>query len=91
MKNIIYKRKLNTDGTPFLDGNGDFVNEIVSEEEVEVTPLTIEEINQMQSDELKKTDWYFTRKIETGIEVPKEILEERSLIRKKYDALKNEQ
>ena len=40
MKNITYKRKLNTGGTPFLDENGDFVNEIVSEEEVEVTPLT---------------------------------------------------
>lgn len=40
MKNIIYKRKLNNDGTPFLDENGDFVNEIVSEEEVEVTHLT---------------------------------------------------
>jgi hypothetical protein len=71
----------------------DFVNvteptlkdgKIVSSEVV----YTLEQINQMQFDELSKTDWAYTRKQELEIEVPIEIVEERKAIREKYDNLK---
>lgn len=38
--------------------------------------------------ELQKTDWYYIRAIETNKEIPIEILQERSLIRQKYNDLK---
>jgi len=39
---------------------------------------------QNQFFELQKTDWYIIRNVETGVEVPAEILEEREAIREKY-------
>ena len=42
-------------------------------------------LKQQQYEELKETDWYFTRFIETGIPVPEEILEQRKQIRNKYN------
>lgn len=50
----------------------------------------IEELNLLQFNELWSTDWYFVRLAETGQEVPKEILNQRSEIRTKYENLKNE-
>ena len=44
----------------------------------------------MQFDELQPTDWYFVRKVELGIDVPTEIIEQRLAIREKYDLLKLE-
>ena len=38
-ENITYKRKLNEDGTPYLDENGDFVNEVVSVEVIDDEPI----------------------------------------------------
>jgi len=35
----------------------------------------------IQFKELQKTDWYIIRNIETGVEIPAEILEERAAIR----------
>lgn len=87
--NETYKKKLNSKGEPILK-DGDFVMELVSSQEIPDVPLTIEQINQMQSEELKKTDGYYIRKIDKGIEVPKEIQDERDAIRLKYDALKAE-
>jgi len=49
----------------------------------------IKEYNTNQYQELSPTDWYFTRFIETGVEVPEEIKNERNAIRIKYDLLKN--
>ena len=49
----------------------------------------IKEYNLNQFQELLPTDWYFTRFIETGVEVPEEIKNERNAIRIKYDLLKN--
>jgi len=49
---------------------------------------TLEQINQMQFEELSKTDWYYTRQIELRNEVPIKILEERKAIREKYNKLK---
>jgi len=37
-----------------------------------------------QYQELRPTDWYFTRFLETGQEVPSEILTQRQEIRQKY-------
>jgi hypothetical protein len=42
-------------------------------------------LKQQQYEELKETDWYFTRFIETGTPVPEEILELRKKIRNKYN------
>ena len=44
----------------------------------------LENQKQEQFFELQKTDWYIIRNVETGVEVPTEILEEREAIREKY-------
>jgi hypothetical protein len=49
---------------------------------------TLEQINQMQFEELSKTDWAYTRFLELNVEIPIEIVEERKAIREKYDNLK---
>jgi hypothetical protein len=46
------------------------------------------QLNQMQFEELSKTDWAYTRKQELEIEVPFEIVNERKAIREKYNNLK---
>ena len=48
---------------------------------------TIEQLKKDCYNELALTDWYFVRKIDIGVEVPKEIIEERNEIRKKYNDL----
>ena len=40
-----------------------------------------------QYQELSSTDWYYTRFLETGQEVPLEIKQQRQEIRDKYDTL----
>lgn len=52
--------------------------------------LTKYDLDKMQFDELQPTDWYFVRKVELGIDVPTEIIEQRLAIREKYDLLKLE-
>jgi hypothetical protein len=66
-----------------LDGTVTLVSEY------EIT-YTLDELNKMQYDELQKTDWYFTRKVELNIDVPTDIINERLAIREKYDLLKLE-
>ena len=66
-----------------LDGTVTLVSEY------EVT-YTLEELNAMQYQELQPTDWYFVRKVELGIDVPNDIINERLAIREKYDLLKLE-
>jgi hypothetical protein len=39
------------------------------------------ELKRQAHEELLKTDWYVVRFVERGIEIPKEILEQRELIR----------
>lgn len=45
-------------------------------------PLTEEELKKINNDKfrqyLKDTDWYVTRKLETGVEIPEEISEARA-------------
>ena len=48
---------------------------------VALTEVTEANQKQEQFKELQKTDWYIIRNIETGVEVPAEILEERAAIR----------
>ena len=88
MKHEVYKKKLDKKGNPVIV-NGDFVTELVSTEG-EDDKLTINQLNEMQYNELKSTDWYFVRKIDLGIEVPIEVIEARLAIRLKYDNLKND-
>ena len=61
-------------GTQFIEGTPE--KEIQEKKEFE-----LKEKKQEQYNELLKTDWYFTRLVEKGIEVPKEIIEQRELIR----------
>ena len=67
----------------------DLTPEEIAEEIAEANKIiiqqNIENIKQQQFKELSKTDWYITRFIETGIEIPEEILEERKQIRLRYE------
>jgi hypothetical protein len=63
----------------FIDGvfiEGANQEEINSDNEIKKV-----ELKKTQYKELLKTDWYFVRLAETGQEVPKEVLEQRNLIR----------
>ena len=86
MRHEIYKKKLDEKGNPIIE-NGDFVMELNIISDIE-NQLTNEELNKLQYNELFLTDWYFTRKIELGIEVPINIINERLAIREKYNNLK---
>jgi len=66
------------------------VEGITPEEIAEYNNKKIEDLNQMQFEELSKTDWAYTRQQELGIEVPIEIVNERKIIREKYNNLKQE-
>ena len=57
---------------------------LISKEIIEDKILTEEEKKQLKYQELLQTDWYFVRQIKTGIEVPAEILLQRTEIRNKY-------
>jgi len=83
-----YKKKLDKKGNPIIV-NGDFATELISTEG-EDDKLTINQLNEMQYNELKSTDWYFVRKVELDVEVPNEVIEYRLAIRKKYDDLKED-
>ena len=60
------------------------------EEIIKYNNQKIEDLNQNQFEELSKTDWAYTRQQELGIEVPIEIVNERKIIREKYNNLKQE-
>jgi len=75
----------------FLDflqwlNNGGIVEEIeatseeIAEQELEQQKL----LKQQQYEELLPTDWYVVRFMETGVEIPEEILKQRQEIRDKY-------
>ena len=69
--------------------------DIVGFELIEATPEEIAEANKPlvqnlkleKYQELSPTDWYYTRYIETGQEVPLEIKQQRQEIRDKYNNL----
>ena len=87
----------NWTNTPYLGGlikefwNGtEWIESATPEEIAEYNNKKIEELNQMKFEELSKTDWAYTRQQELGIEVPIEIVNERKIIREKYNNLKQE-
>jgi hypothetical protein len=70
-------------GTGWIEG--------ITEQEVQFRKQQrIEELNKLQYDELYITDWYIIRKLDTGIEIPIEIMSQRNKIRIKYNELRNE-
>lgn len=80
--------------------NGGFINPIwnglewiegaIEEEIAEANKLKIKDLKNQQYQEMQPTDWYYTRFLETGQEVPLEIISLRQDIRNKYDNLINE-
>lgn len=58
-----------------------------TEEIAEQTQSQIQEYKIQQYQELFPTDWYYTRFLETGQEVPLEIKQQRKDIREKYNNL----
>ena len=81
---------------PVLD-NGNFIDSIwngttfmegaTPEEIAEANKPLVQNLNLQQYQELSPTDWYYTRYIETGQEVPLEIKQQRQEIRDKYNNL----
>ena len=57
------------------------------EEIAEANKSIVQNLKFQQYEELLLTDWYYTRYIETGQEVPLEIKQQRQEIRDKYDTL----
>lgn len=50
----------------------------------------IEKLKKECYDELALTDWYFVRKMDIGVEIPLEVIEQRNETRKKYNDLINQ-
>ena len=61
--------------------------EFVESELILLKEIEINKIKQIQYQELSNTDWYYTKYIETGQEVPLEIKQQRQEIREKYNNL----
>ena len=61
--------------------------EAIPEEIAEANKLIVQNLKLEQYQELLPTDWYYTRYIETGQEVPLEIKQQRQEIRDKYSNL----
>jgi hypothetical protein len=60
--------------------------ESITEQELQlIKEQKIEELNKLQYDELSVTDWYLIRKLDTGTEIPIEIVNQRDEIRLKYN------
>lgn len=68
------------------NGN-DFVEGATPEEIAQQNQLKIEKIKNLQYNELLLTDWYYTRFLETGQDIPLEINLQRQEIRDKYNNL----
>ena len=100
ISNLTGKIYLNGVEIPLDDSTQEFKQylqdkDIVGVEYVEATPEEIAEANKLKVQNLKKqqyielseTDWYYTKYIETGQEVPLEIIQLRQEIRNKYNNL----
>ena len=72
----------------FLENGGQFeIIESTPEEIAEANKPIVQNLKLEQYQELLPTDWYYTRYIETGQEVPLEIKQQRQEIRDKYNDL----
>ena len=84
---ILYNSNfLNPILTPIWNGT-DFVESATPEEIAEANKPIVQNLKLEQCQELSPTDWYYTRYIETGQEVPLEIKQQRQEIRDKYNNL----
>lgn len=103
ISNLTGKIYLNGIEIPLDDSKQEFQQylkdkDIVGVTYIDATPEEIAEANKpivqdlklQQYEELLPTDWYYTRYIETGQEVPLEIIQQRQQIRDKYNNLINE-
>ena len=68
-------------------GNEVLFVESTPEEIAEANKPIVQNLKLEQYQELSPTDWYYTRYIETGQEVPLEIKQQRQEIRDKYNNL----
>ena len=50
---------------------------------------TLEILSKLKAEELRQYDDWFIRKVRTGLEVPKEVIEACNAIDEKYEVLKN--
>jgi hypothetical protein len=85
--NAIYQEYL-----AFLKADGTVEQtDLLSDFEIDLVKTeAIDKLKKECYNELALTDWYFVRKIDIGVEVPKEVIEQRNEIRKKYNDLINE-
>jgi hypothetical protein len=64
----------------------EIIDKTPTQEEIQQQQLEQKKIlKQQQYEELLQTDWYVVRFVETGIEIPEEILQQRQAIREKYE------
>jgi 5-bromo-4-chloroindolyl phosphate hydrolysis protein len=66
------------------------VEDAAKEEIAQINNQKIEELNQLQFQELSRTDWAYIRERELGVEIPIKIVEERKAIREKFHNLKQQ-
>ena len=71
---------------PFWNGT-EWIEGATPEEIAEANKPIVQNLKLEQYQELLQTDWYYTRYIETGQEVPLEIIQQRQEIRDKYNNL----
>ena len=71
---------------PFWSGT-EWIEGATPEEIEEANKPIVQNLKLEQYQELLQTDWYYTRYIETGQEVPLEIKQQRQEIRDKYNNL----
>lgn len=65
--------------------------DFMTEEDIkEDNRLKFVELDKLQFNELKVTDWYYIRKMDTGEEIPEDIIRQREEIRLRYNGLKQE-
>ena len=72
--------------TPFFNGT-EWIEKATVEEITEKQNKILQNLKKQQYIELSETDWYYTRFLETGQEVPLEIKQQRLDIREKYNNL----
>jgi len=73
---------------PIFD-NGQWIEGATEEDFNKKNEVLISQLKQQQFQELQPTDFYFIRNIETGVEIPQSVLDERTAIRLKYQELEN--
>lgn len=74
---------------PIWNGS-EWIEGITDEELQIIKQQKIDGLNKLQYDELSVTDWYLIRKLDIGVEIPIEIINQRNEIRLKYNDLISE-